>query len=162
LRTQVEAFHVSGSLRGCTLSFLLQGKGAAMSLSAWEQQALDSIRDGLADSEPKLAALLATFTRLESGEEMPAREEIQAGSRQAAHRPRRKGRHRARRHVRRVYRHLGYQRAALLVWLLITVVLSAVAVVLNAGAGHGTCMGSWSAICSHSAPAGHPAHFGAP
>ena len=43
-----------------------------MSLSAWEQQALDSIKDGLAGTDPKLAALLATFDRLASGEEMPA------------------------------------------------------------------------------------------
>ena len=129
-----------------------------MSLSAWEQQALDSIRDGLADSDPKLAALLATFTRLESGEEMPAGEEILAGSRQAARRPRRKGRYQTDRHARRVYRHLGYQRAVLLLWLLITVVLVAVAVVLNVGASHGTCTESWEAICSHSAPARNSSH----
>jgi hypothetical protein len=124
-----------------------------MSLSAWERQALDSIRDGLADSDPQLAALLATFTRLESGEEMPAGEEIPTGSRQAARRPRRKGRHRTHRYARRVYRHLGYPRAVVLLWLLISVVLIAVAVVLNAGASHGTCTGSWVPICSHPAPA---------
>jgi len=31
-----------------------------MSLSAWEQHALDSIQDGLAGSDPELSALLAT------------------------------------------------------------------------------------------------------
>jgi len=60
-----------------------------MSLSAWEQQALDSIKDGLAGTDPKLAALLATFDRLASGEGMPAREKVQAGRRRSAHRPRR-------------------------------------------------------------------------
>jgi hypothetical protein len=127
-----------------------------MSLSAWERQALDSIRDGLADSE--LAALLATFTRLESGEEMPAGEEIVAGSRQAARRPRRKGRHQTLRHARLVYRHLGYQRAVLLLWFLVSVVLVAVAVVLNAGASHGTCTESWVPICAHSAPVRSSSH----
>ena len=43
-----------------------------MSLSPWEQHSLDSIKDGLAGSDPGLAALMATFTRLASGEEMPA------------------------------------------------------------------------------------------
>ena len=50
-----------------------------MSLSTSEQRALDSIKDGLAGSDPQLIALLTTFTRLASGEEMQAREEIQAG-----------------------------------------------------------------------------------
>ena len=47
-----------------------------MSLSAREQQALNSIRDGLAGSDPELATLLATFTEQASGEEMPPRENI--------------------------------------------------------------------------------------
>ena len=37
-----------------------------MSLSAWEQQVLDSIKDDLAGSDPRLVALLDTFTRLAS------------------------------------------------------------------------------------------------
>ena len=53
------------------------------SLSAWEQQALNSIKDGLASSDPTLVARLAIFTRLASGEEMPAREKIHVGSRRA-------------------------------------------------------------------------------
>jgi hypothetical protein len=124
-----------------------------MSLSAWEQQALDSIRDGLADSDPGLAALMAAFTRLESGEEMPAGEEIPAGSRRAARRPRCNGRH-----VRRVCRHLGFRRAALLLWLLVTAGLVAVAVMLSGGASTGTCTESWAAICSHAAPARGSSH----
>jgi hypothetical protein len=43
-----------------------------MSLSTWEQQALDSIKDGLAGSDPELTALLTTFTLLAADEEMPA------------------------------------------------------------------------------------------
>jgi hypothetical protein len=56
-----------------------------MSLSVWEQQALDSIKDRLAGSDPQLAALLTTFTRLASGEEMLVQEDILAGSRRKPH-----------------------------------------------------------------------------
>ena len=44
------------------------------SLGAWEQQALETIRDELAGSDPELATLLTTFTRLPAGEDMPVRE----------------------------------------------------------------------------------------
>ena len=64
-----------------------------MSLSAWEQHALDSIKNGLASSDPQLVALLTTFTRMASDEEMPVSETIRAGSRRAIRYPRRKGRH---------------------------------------------------------------------
>ena len=50
-----------------------------MSLSAWEQHVLDSIKDRLATSDPTLVARLAIFTQLASDEEMQAREKIQAG-----------------------------------------------------------------------------------
>ena len=50
-----------------------------MSLSAWEQQALESIRNGLAGSDPELAALLSAFSRLASDEEMPDRERDKVG-----------------------------------------------------------------------------------
>ena len=47
-----------------------------MSLSASEQQALDSIEATLTSSDPKLASLHAIFARLASGEEMPVRERV--------------------------------------------------------------------------------------
>ena len=47
-----------------------------MSLSASEQQALDSIEATLTSSDPKLASLLAIFARLASGKEMPVRERV--------------------------------------------------------------------------------------
>ena len=50
-----------------------------MGLSSWEQDALDSIKDRLASSDPTLVARLNIFARLASGEEMPAREKIRAG-----------------------------------------------------------------------------------
>jgi hypothetical protein len=145
-------------------------EGAAMSLSAWEQQALDSIKDGLATSDPRLASLLSAFSRLATGEEMPAREAIRVGPWRAPRRPRRKRRrhhadkrrHRTdqvSRHVRRVRESLGSRRPALLLWLVITVILMAVALVLNDSNAPATCTYSWAMGCINSAPA-HGSHAG--
>jgi len=124
-----------------------------MSLSAWEQQALDSIKDGLAGSDPDLAALLSAFTRLASGEEMPDGEKIRAGSRRAWRRLRRA---RWRCTMRKICQRLGIQRAVLLLWLLITAAMIAVALTLNAGGGHGTCTQTAAMICIRPAPAHSP------
>jgi hypothetical protein len=124
-----------------------------MSLSAWEQQALDSIKDGLAGSDPELAALLSAFTRLASGEEMPDREKVRAGSRRALRRLRRA---RWRPSARRVWQRLGIQRAVLLLWLLTTAAVIAVALALNAGGDHGTCTGTVATICVDKAPQHSP------
>ena len=99
-----------------------------MSLSAWEQDALDSIKDRLASSDPTLVARLTIFARLASNEAMPAREEIRAS-------PRRDVRHSHPEagHTRRVYQRLGLQQAALLLWLVTTVALIAVVLVYNRG-----------------------------
>ena len=125
-----------------------------MSLSTSEQRALDSIKDGLAGSDPQLIALLTTFTRLASGEEMPAREEIQAGSRRAIQRPCR-GRRYPRQQTmcpaaRPAYQRVGLQRAVLLLWLLIAVVLIPVALMVGRGGSQGTCTGFWAMSCTHS------------
>ena len=45
-----------------------------MSLTEPEPQALGFIADGLAGADPRLASMLAIFSRLAAGEEMPARE----------------------------------------------------------------------------------------
>lgn len=125
-----------------------------MSLNAWEQQALDSIRNGLAGSDPELAALLSAFTRLASGEEMPTREKVPALSRWAVRRFRR-GRRRAGTGSR--WQRLGFLRAALLLsWVLTTAVLIAVAVVLSTGGGHGTCTQTVAMVCSGPAPGHSP------
>ncbi len=124
-----------------------------MSLDAWEQQALDSIKDGLTGSDPDLAALLAVFTRLASDDDMPDREEIRPGSRRALRRLRRA---RWRAAFRRVGQRLGLQRAALLLWLLTTAALIAVALALNDTGGHAPCAGLVIPACAVQAP-GHSA-----
>jgi hypothetical protein len=122
-----------------------------MSLSAWEQQALDSIKDGLAGSDPELAALLSAFTQLASGQEMQDGQKIWAGSRRALRRLRRA---RWRSSIRQAWRRLGVQRAALLLWLLTTAAMIAVALALGAGGDHGTCTETAAMICVDPAP-GH-------
>ena len=111
-----------------------------MSLSAWEQDALDSIKNGLADSDPALVAQLAMFTRLASGEDMPVREKIQAVKRRVARR-------------RRMYQRLGVGRAMLLVWLVTTAALIATALASSRASGPGTCAGFWGSLCGHAASA---------
>lgn len=124
-----------------------------MSLNAWEQQALDSIKDGLTGSDPELAALLSAFTQLASDEEVPDREEIRPGSRPALWRLRRA---RWRLSMRRVARRLGLQRAAVLLWLLAATAVIAVALALGAGGGHGTCTETAALICVSPAPGHSP------
>ena len=105
-----------------------------MSLSAWEQDVLDSIKDRLASSDPTLVARLNIFARLASGEEMPAREKIPVGSR--AVRRSRPGDTRP-----------GLSQAALLLWLVTTFALIAVALTSNRGS-QGTCTGTWATLCT--------------
>ena len=50
-----------------------------MSLNQPETQALGSIADGLAGSDPRLASMLTIFSRLAAGEEMPAHEKTRGG-----------------------------------------------------------------------------------
>ena len=97
-----------------------------MSLNEPEMQALGWIEDSLAGSDPGLASMLHIFSRLAAGEEMPADERIRVTrGRSAAHRPRR-----ARSHPRP-----GLQQAMVLLWVVITAGLLAVALVLNTS-GH--------------------------
>jgi hypothetical protein len=117
-----------------------------MSLSTWEQHALDSIKESLASSDPTLVARLAIFTRLASSEEMPAREKIQAGSRAV----RRAGAKPP--PARGVYQRLGLPQAVMLLWLVTTVALLVVGVAYNRGS-HGTCTGYWATLCTGKASA---------
>src|SRR5260370_9264002 len=107
-----------------------------MSLTEPETQALGSIEDGLAGSDPRLASMLNIFSRLAAGEEMPAREKTQARrGRPAAHRPRRARRHQRRGtalpQARRRNPPLGWQQTMLLLWGVTSIPLVALALVLN-------------------------------
>jgi hypothetical protein len=125
-----------------------------MSLSAREQQALESIRNGLAGSDPELAALVSAFNRLASDEEMPDREQTRAGSRRAFRRFRRA---RWRAGLRRGRQRLGVPGTVLLLaWLLTTAALIAVAVTLGAAGGRGPCTETAAVICAGPAPGQSP------
>jgi hypothetical protein len=128
-----------------------------MSLSAWEQQVLDSIRDGFAASDPQLTSLLSAFSQLASEEEMPVREQIRGGSPRALRRSLHRQHGRpvgGRRHSRRPPWRLGLQQGALLLWLVVTVTVMVVAVTMNRGTSPGSCTGSWVTFCAGST---HPA-----
>lgn len=116
-----------------------------MSLSAREEQVLSFMEDGLARSDPRLASLLAIFTRLTSGEEMPVVEKIRAARRRGAQRSRR---HSYRDMARRLSRRLGFRRTWML-WLfaVAAVALVAVGLIASRGGSRGPCIQSWSAAC---------------
>ncbi len=116
-----------------------------MSLSSSEQQALDSIKDSLASSDPTLVARLTMFARLASGEEMPAREKIHVGSRRAGSQPGYPRGDEGLRPAGRVRQRMGLQGAALLLWLVTTIALIAVA--LTCSRDGGTCTGFWGTSC---------------
>ncbi|MGH3233199.1 MAG: DUF3040 domain-containing protein, partial [Streptosporangiaceae bacterium] len=125
-----------------------------MSLSAREQQALDSIEHRLADSDPRLASLLATFSRLTSGEALPVREKIQAGWQQATRlrggRRSRCGGGRRRAFWRR--RPLGQQLACLLLWLVVSIALIVFALVAGHKGARDVCP-DWASACAVRSPA---------
>ena len=107
-----------------------------MSLSAHEQQALDRMANRLADSDPGLAALLAMFTRLTAGEQMPIRESARLARGDT-------------RGVRRLYRRLGMRGVAALLWVLIAVALIAVALAFTGGGqSKGRCTTTWPVVCA--------------
>lgn len=127
-----------------------------MSLSAWEQQVLDSIGHELEGSDPELAALLSSFTRLASDEAMPDRERVRAGSRWAAWRLR-CARWRSR--FRRTGGRLGVH---WVLWLLTTAILAAavlvaIALALGADGDHGTCTETVALVCTGPTPGRSPA-----
>jgi len=120
-----------------------------MSISEREQETLDSIGDGLARSAPKLASMLAMFSRLSADEEMPVREPVRRAARGlgrgVAATAGRVGPGRLRR--------CHPERWALpWLWLAAVVALLALALTLNRGTGSGTCTGSRVTACGQ-APA---------
>jgi hypothetical protein len=123
----------------------------SMSLTEPETQALGSIADGLAGADPRLASMLAIFSRLAAGEEMPARAKTRVRrGRWAARRPRR-----ARRHPRRgtafpqasrLDARLGWPQAMLVLGAVVSAALLTVALALTAS-GPTTCARSMGTAC---------------
>ena len=128
-----------------------------MSFTELERQALGSIADGLAGSDPRLASMLNIFSRLVAGEEMPPREKTRIqGGRSTAHRPRHARRHpragTARPQPRRLYPRLGWPQSMLLLWAVTTAALLTIALLLNTS-GHNASTQSVRTACP-SAPSG--------
>ena len=60
------------------------------------------------------------------------------------------------RHTRRPYQRPGLQQAVMLLWLVTTVAVIAIALACNHGGGQGTCTESWATICTGATSAPHP------
>jgi hypothetical protein len=134
-----------------------------MSLSTQERRALHSIEEDLSGSDPGLVSLLATFTRLAQDEEMPGYEQIGSGGKpRGHHRPQagRYGRPGPAWRARMLSQPPNLHRAGLLLWLVISICLVAVALAVNRNNGGArTCMDPWIAACSAPArthPLGKP------
>jgi hypothetical protein len=128
-----------------------------MSLSAWEQQALDSIRAGLAGSDPQLATMLAAFTELASGEDMPARENLRPSPLRSIRSQRRKRlRLRLRPDLHPAYRRLRLH-WALLLWLVVTAAIIGTGFILSRSGNPAPCPAAWPVSCPRQAPASSPA-----
>jgi len=122
-----------------------------MSFTELERQALGSLADGLAGSDPRLASMLTIFSRLAAGEEMPARGKTRARrGRPAALRPRRARRYPRRGiafpQARRLYLRLGWPQAMVVLGAVISAALLTAALVLNAS-GHKTRARSMGTAC---------------
>jgi hypothetical protein len=99
-----------------------------MSPAGWEYQALDSIQSALCHTDPKLASLLATFTRLAYSDDMPAHETAPSPLRHPPHRRRPRPRR-----AKPPHHHRNPQRAVILVWLIASIAMITVAVILSRG-----------------------------
>jgi len=105
-----------------------------MGMNGRERHTLGSIEDRLAGSDPMLASMLAIFSRLNSGEEMPGREKIK-GPRQ-----------RTLPSGGRMRWATALRPAMLSLWLIVSAGLIATALVLSAS-GHGACTQFIGTVC---------------
>ena len=120
-----------------------------MSIGERERQTLESIENGLVRSAPKLASMLAIFTRLAANEKMPARRPVRRASSLrtgggVTAGPRALGR------SGRLRPRLG-QAAQRWLWLAIAVALLALTVILGHGTGRAACTAATrvAATCHH-------------
>lgn len=125
-----------------------------MSISERERQTLESIENGLVHSAPKLASMLAIFTRLTASGKMPARRPVRRASSlrpgagftaapSAPGQPRRTQ---------------PGQAARRWLWLVIAVALLALTAMLDHGAGRTTCTAPpRAAACRHAPAPARPA-----
>ena len=125
-----------------------------MSISERERQTLESIENGLVRSAPKLASMLAIFTRLTANEKMPARRPVRrvpslrtmAGRTAGPPSPERPRRIRLGRVAR------GWR------WLALAAALLARTVILGHGTGRAACMANRvTATCQHVPAPARPA-----
>lgn len=114
-----------------------------MGLSSRDRQELGCIEERLVSSDPELASMLATFSRLVAGENMPERERIRTG--RAARRRRHESREPA--DPGRPRGRISRSRKAVALWLVMTVALIVAAVTASHIGGAGPCA-AWSAACA--------------
>jgi hypothetical protein len=129
-----------------------------VSLSAHDRHELGALEQELAASDPQLAAMLSTFSRLTAGEAMPGRERIpkpqpptvtQAAFGLFPHRPAWRGSRGSRR--RRLLIRL-LRISPLAAWLVISAALLTVAVVLSHSGGNTTCARWLATACVTTSP----------
>lgn len=123
-----------------------------MTLSPWEERALASISGQLAETDPELAALLDTFGRLAEGEQMPPRAAVRGRPQRRAGRPRHASRHSRDSIARRSLRRLKAGHIALLLWVVISLVLIAVAVALSREGSRASCTDALPLYCASTVP----------
>lgn len=104
-----------------------------MSLSSHDRNVLARISADLTGSDPDLAGMLGTFAQLTAADDLPAREQL---------RP----------HWPRAWRRLRAAQLLILVWLLVTAAMIAVAVSLS-GSGTASCNPLWAQACAGPTPA---------
>ena len=135
-----------------------------MSLNQLETQALGSIADGLAGSDPRLASMLTIFSRLAAGEDMPVWQKTRVRrGRPAALRPRRTRRYPRRGMAfpqpHRRYPRLGCPQAMMVLWAVISAALLTAALALTAS-GHNTYARPMGTACPSPAIPQHAAISG--
>ena len=110
----------------------MTGHGRAAGGTGWEHEALESVQNALGHTDPRLASLLATFSRLASSEEMPAHEKVRSPLRHPSRRRSRPRRGKV------PHRHRSLQRAVILTWLITSIAMITVAAILSHG-GPASC-----------------------